>query len=209
MSTPQPLLTRSEDRRLACEEGGTRTGRLLGYRLVTLFFALYCAEMLIRECTAADVERLEEASPTGANRWHAHKVERQQRGECTFLVAWDGNEPVGHGEILWHGCKSTQVRTAYPECPEINGLLVYRDALRSRGIGTALIRSAEDRARERGFRWIGLGADDDNLRAAGLYERLGYGAGIRYTDVWSYEDEAGVKHVVEDPCTFMVKHLTM
>ncbi|MGW5361781.1 N-acetyltransferase family protein [Actinopolymorpha pittospori] len=164
--------------------------------------------MLIRECTAADVERVEEAYPTGAHRRHAQTVERQQTGECTFLVAWDGEESLGHGEVVWQGCKTTEVRATYPECPEINGLRVYRAEMRGRGIGTALIRSAEDRARERGFQWIGLGVADDNPSAARLYERLGYDAGIRYTAAWSYEDDAGVKHVIEDPRTFMVRDLT-
>jgi GNAT superfamily N-acetyltransferase len=164
--------------------------------------------MLIRECTAADVERLEEAYPTDANRRHAQTVERQQMGECAFLVAWDGDEPLGHAEVVWHGCKTAEVRAAYPQCPEINGLRVYRADLRGRGIGTALIRSAEDRARERGFERIGLGVGDENPGAARLYERLGYDAGIRYTAVWSDEDDAGVNHVVEDPRTFMVRDLT-
>lgn len=164
--------------------------------------------MLIRECTSADVERLEEACPTGANRHHAQKMERQQSGECAFLVAWDGDEPLGHGEVMWQGCTTTEVRAAYPECPEINGLRVYRADLRGRGIGTALIQSAEGRARGRGFQWIGLGVGDDNSSAARLYERLGYDAGIRYTAVWSYEDDTGVTHVVEDPRTFMVRDLT-
>ncbi len=128
-------------------------------------------------------------------------------GECTYLVAWDGGVPLGHGEVLWQGCKSAEVRDAYPGCPEINGLLVYCAEMRGRGIGSALIRTAEDRARDRGFKWIGVGAGDDNPRAMALYERLGYSAGIRYVDVWSYKDDAEVRHVVEDPCTFLVKDL--
>ena len=41
----------------------------------------------MRECAAADVERLEEAYPTEADRGHARAVARQQVGECTFMVA--------------------------------------------------------------------------------------------------------------------------
>jgi GNAT superfamily N-acetyltransferase len=164
--------------------------------------------MLIRECAAADVERLEEAYPTGAEHRYARAVERQQVDECTFLVAWDADVPLGHGEVMWHGCATTEVRAVCPECPEINGLRVYRPEMRGRGIGTALIRSAEDRARERGFQWLGLGVADGNPRAARLYERLGYVARIHYIAAWSYEDDAGVERRAEDPRTFMIRNLT-
>lgn len=93
-------------------------------------------------------------------------------GEYTYLVAWNGDVPLGHCEVLWQECKSAEVRNAYPGCPEINGLLVYRAEMRGRGIGTALIRTAEDRARDRGVEWIGVGAGDDNPSAMALYERL-------------------------------------
>ena len=48
----------------------------------------------------------------------------------------------------------------------------------------------------------------DNPNAARLYRRLGYLATVRYVDSWSYVDDAGTKHDVDDPATFMVKDLT-
>lgn len=164
------------------------------------------AQMQVRACEPGDVEALEEAAPTGPNQYHQLKLERQRRGECTYLVAWDGDAPLGHGEVKWDGCNAEEVRSAYPNCPEINGLLVYQ--LRGRGIGTALIRAAEDLARSRGCELIGIGADDDNLRARTLYERLGYQSGIKYVDVWSHIDDAGRTRVMRDPGTFLVKQLT-
>src|ERR1035441_8102637 len=81
-------------------------------------------------------------------------------------------------------------------------------SLRSRGIGTAIIRAAEALARERGCGQIGLGVDDDNPRAAALYLRLGYQeTGYRYLDRYYYLEDHGHRHDVADPARFLVKDL--
>jgi GNAT superfamily N-acetyltransferase len=162
----------------------------------------------IAECRAEDVEVLEGVDPTGANRWHAHKYQRQVAGLSTYLVAWEGGRPVGHGEIRWDGCASPTVQRAVPDCPELNGLLVYRDEDRGRGIGTALILAAVDRAVARPCPRIGLGVGADNPSAARLYERLGFVAAVEYVDVWRARDEHGVEHQFEDPGWFLVRELT-
>lgn len=132
---------------------------------------------------------------------------RQVAGTSTFLVAWLDDRPVGTGEVLWSGCWEPEVRTVLADCPEINGPDVA-EAVRSRGIGTALIRHAEQLAVERGRRSIGLGADEHgNPRAAALYTRLGYRPVIRYVGHWSYTDHAGIEHTVEDRGVFLAKDL--
>ncbi|MFD9963378.1 GNAT family N-acetyltransferase [Amycolatopsis sp. NPDC059020] len=89
----------------------------------------------------------------------------------------------------------------------MNGLDVAEDR-RSRGIGTALLATAETCARNRGYHHIGLGVDDDNPRAAALYLRLGYReTGCRYLDRYSYVDADGSSHDVADPARFLVKDL--
>jgi ribosomal protein S18 acetylase RimI-like enzyme len=47
-------------------------------------------------------------------------------------------------------------------------------ALRGRGIGTELMRRAEETVCSRGFTTIVLGVEDSNPGARRLYERLGY-----------------------------------
>jgi GNAT superfamily N-acetyltransferase len=145
--------------------------------------------MPIRDCTPGDLDPLEWAQPTGMNRSHARKLERQLADECTYLLAHtDDGELVGHCEIVWNGCRSPEVQTAYPDTPEINGLVVYPGEWRGKGFGTGLIRTAEQRARQRGYHRIGVGAGEDNPRAMRLYRRLGYGGGSRtstYGATWT------------------------
>ncbi len=162
--------------------------------------------MLIRECTADDVESLEELSPSGPNGEHARRLERQTAGAETYLLAWYGGVLAGHGAVLWHGCVDADVRAAFPDCPEIYGLGV-RCELRGRGVGMALIEAAEDRARRRGLRWVGISVNSDNTSASRLYERLGYIVRMRYRGICNYLDDVGTEHIVDAPAIFMVKDI--
>jgi len=161
----------------------------------------------IRPCQAGDIERLEQAMPTGPTQAYARRFDRQQLGLGTFLVAWLGEAPAGTGELRWDGCAAPEVRSLYPDCPELNGLHV-RPGLRGGGIGTALIAAAEHAVRGRGGRQLGLGVDDTNSRAAVLYLRLGYTeTGCRYLDRYHYVSVDGQRHEVADPCRFLIKPL--
>ena len=166
--------------------------------------------MDIRACRQEDLQLLETSNPSpGQSRYHHRRFERQQQGASTFLIAWAGDVPVGHGEILWNGCAAPEVHERYPDCPEINGLEVWPPGQRSQGTGTAIIRAAEALARDRGFQQIGLGVDDDNHRAAALYRRLGYQqTGIRYADRYYNLDERGHRHDIAEPALFLVKQLS-
>ncbi|MBV6700462.1 GNAT family N-acetyltransferase [Kitasatospora aureofaciens] len=164
--------------------------------------------MLITACEPAHVALLEEHLPSGGrSSFHARRFTRQLAGTSTYLVAWVDDRPVGNAELRWNGCAAAEVRRSLPDCPEINGLDVA-EPLRGRGIGTALIRHAERLAVRRGVRRIGLGVDEEgNPRAAALYARLGYRPVVRYIDRWSYVDDRGEVHDVEDPCVFLAKEL--
>ncbi|NNN33978.1 GNAT family N-acetyltransferase [Streptomyces sp. S3(2020)] len=161
--------------------------------------------MEITVCRAADVALLDRCTGSpGATSFHARRFARQEAGQCTYLVAWLDGRPVGHTEMRWVGCESPEVAV---DCPEIGGLDVFPAELRSRGIGTALIRAAERLAGERGLTVVGIGVGKDNPRAAALYARLGYRPLVDYADRWSYEDHDGTTRECVDACTFLVKDL--
>ncbi|MFJ9434617.1 GNAT family N-acetyltransferase [Streptomyces sp. NPDC101490] len=161
----------------------------------------------IRPCRAADVPLLDRHLPApGAPTRHADRFARQETGAGAYLVAWRDGVPVGHGQLRRDGCAAPEVRAAVDDCPEFNGLHVRAD-LRGLGIGTALIRAAEERSLARGHAFLGLGVGHDNPRAAALYARLGYTPVVEYTDRWSRTDAAGRVHEHADPCTFLVRRL--
>ncbi|EDY59592.1 MULTISPECIES: GNAT family N-acetyltransferase [Streptomyces] len=161
--------------------------------------------MEITVCRSGDVALLDRylGSP-GATSFRARRFARQEAGECTYLVAWLDGRPVGHTELRWIGCAAPEVTL---HCPEIGGLAVWPEELRSRGIGTELIRAAEELARERGLTTVGIGVGKDNPRAAALYARLGYRPVTDYLDRYTYEDHDGTIRECVDACVFLVREL--
>ncbi|MFE2014255.1 GNAT family N-acetyltransferase [Streptomyces sp. NPDC059491] len=161
----------------------------------------------IRPCRAEDIAPLDRHLPTpGAPTRHADRFARQEAGHGTYLVAWRGGIPVGNGQVRWDGCAAPEVRALLGDCPEFNGLDVAAE-LRGRGIGTALVRAAEELARARGRTALGLGVAHDNTRAAALYARLGYEPVTEYTDRYSSTDAAGRTRHHADVATFLVRTL--
>ncbi|OUE20413.1 putative acetyltransferase [Clavibacter michiganensis] len=131
----------------------------------------------VRALAASEVGRLERDEPPGRGfaraMWAA-----QEAGGSTLLVAWDGDRPVGSGQIDLRG-----------DVPELRNLRVD-EAQRGRGIGTAIMRAAEERV---GSGPLTVRVGLDNPRARALYERLGYrGTGELTTTTYAYVDDAGV-----------------
>lgn len=164
--------------------------------------------MKVAECRECDVEVLDRHLPSpGATSQHARRFARHRDRFGTFLVAWRGALPAGSCEVRWEGCEAPEVRVAHAGCPEISGLGLSPEALRSERTVTALVEAAEALVRERGHVSVGLGVEKNNPRAEALYGRLGYRPSLAYLACWSYEDASGMTHQVADACTFMYKPL--
>ena len=85
--------------------------------------------------------------------------------------------------------------------------LAVLPALQSRGLGTLLIRAAEQRIRNRGLRRAELAVEENNPRARALYERLGYVAYGREPDAWDEEGPDGLIRRYETMCVLMRRDL--
>jgi len=106
--------------------------------------------------------------------------------EQSVLVAWSQTLPVGRVSLRWSGPEHSGLPEALAQVAEIHGLQVVPE-LRSQGIGTALLRTAELLAFERERRQVGLGVAIDNHAARKLYGDLGYRAADQPSYVAHYE----------------------
>jgi GNAT superfamily N-acetyltransferase len=129
------------------------------------------------------------------NRLDQHVVEAS-----TYLIAWNGEEPVGHAHLAWRG---THLRL-----PEIQDMFVLPE-LREQGIGTTLVHAAEQAARDRGWERISLSVSrDGNPTARRLYERLGYtDAGVAPVRTVGVIQLRGQPFHVDDTLLYLTKTL--
>jgi GNAT superfamily N-acetyltransferase len=116
----------------------------------------------------------------------------------TYLVAWDGDKPVGHAHVAWKG--------GHVAAPEIQDMYVL-PARRGQGIGAALIEAAERLAVEREHERMSLSVSEAG-EARRLYERLGYGdAGVPPVRVKGTITIRGEPLEVDDTLVYLVKDL--
>ncbi|MCY7283147.1 MAG: GNAT family N-acetyltransferase [Cyanobacteria bacterium CAN_BIN43] len=98
----------------------------------------------------------------------AQTIEQYLSSETPLLWVEQAQKPVA---CLWMGNATDQI------CGDRHTyifLLYVNPAHRRQGIGAALVKQAEDLARERGDRQIGLQVFQQNRPALSLYENLGY-----------------------------------
>lgn len=157
----------------------------------------------VRPCAAdADADAAERAMPTGPNGFHHARWGRQRDGAATYLLAWDGDDVVGH-VLLLAASKYDEVTAALGDQLEVNALGVAERA-RRRGVGTALMGAVAGVAQEQGARLLGLAVEPENEAATTLYRRLGW---VRHpslapVDLWSWVDEKGIEHEEHDACRY-------
>jgi GNAT superfamily N-acetyltransferase len=144
----------------------------------------------VRTLSPGDLERIGDRLPLS-----------RLGGHQTYLVAWEGAEPVGHAHVAWSGGKLG--------VPEIQDVFVV-PGRRRHGIATALMLAAEREAAERGQARISLGYGIANDAARHLYERLGYrDAGLDPERVHGTVLMRGRPVEVDDTLIYLVKDLTV
>jgi GNAT superfamily N-acetyltransferase len=108
----------------------------------------------VRELSDEEIPRVDAVLPL-------HRLDIAQ----TYLVAWDGHEPVGHAHVAWTGTKLG--------VPEIQDVYVLPEH-RRRGVASAIDHAAARLAADRGHTRISLSHSIGNEPARRLYEGLGY-----------------------------------
>ena len=155
------------------------------------------APVVIRAACAEDLPRLEWFGAYAHFRdlfrrtWQDH-----QAGRRLMLVADLNCFPVGQ---VWLDVTPADYAYLYA--------LRVMEPLQGLGIGTRLIESAEALARRYGYRQIQLAVEKSNAGACRLYERLDFRIFSQRVDTWSYTDQYGKLHWVQEDVYGMRKIL--
>ncbi|MGC9467115.1 MAG: hypothetical protein ACP5HS_00860 [Anaerolineae bacterium] len=49
--------------------------------------------------------RVEQQLPYGPPEKHRDRLERQEKGEVSYVIAWDGDKAIGHALMKWLGAE--------------------------------------------------------------------------------------------------------
>ena len=143
----------------------------------------------IRELTEAEVPSVDERLPLS-------RLDVAQ----TYLVAWDGDDPVGHAHLAWSGTTLG--------IPEVQDVYVLPER-RRQGVATELSRAAEQLVAAGGLKQISIGASVRNDGALRLYRRLGYrDAELPPQRVQGTIIIRGVPMDIDDTLVYLVKELS-
>ncbi len=164
--------------------------------------------------TSVDVQILREAelpavvAALGQEWFFRDRLVRQDLGNGELFVAWAGATPVGD-VYLWRERPIEAPVWEHLRWTPIFNHLEVSPAWQNRGVGTALVRAAEEHAAALGYWRVGLGVGVDNPAARRLYERLGYvdwGHGPVEV-VWDERGPDGALRPARQICDWMVRTL--
>lgn len=163
--------------------------------------------IVIRQVEEKDLPGLEwDGEYKHFRRVYADAYKRSQRGLSVLWVA----EQQETGKII--GQVFVQLTCDRPELANgVDRAYLYsfrvRSFFRGKGIGSKILEVVEEDLRQRGIRYVTLNVARDNQRAQQLYLRNGYEVVAPEPGQWSYPDEKGQWHFVEEPAWRMQKKL--
>lgn len=163
-------------------------------------------QVIIRPATAEDLPGMEwDGEYVHFRRVYAEAYRRMQRGlNIIWIADYPGVGLIGQVFVQFF-CDRPELADGF-ERAYLYSFRV-RKAYRGQGLGTRMMDIVEDDLRSRGFLYVTLNVARDNPRAQQLYVRRGYQVVAPEAGIWSYPDEKGVWHRVEEPAWRMQKTL--
>lgn len=159
----------------------------------------------IRLATEEDIPRLEWFGQfTHFRRLFQETYQQQLQGRRLMLVADVNGFPVGQ---VFVSLEAAFLNFSGAEPQGYLYALRVMEPFQRLGLGTALVRAAEQRLRDSGYRSATIAVAKDNEGALRLYSRLGYRIFGEDAGRWSYVDHVGKTCFVEEPCWLMEKLL--
>ena len=162
--------------------------------------------VVIRQVMREDLPGLEwEGEYTHFRRMYADAFQRAESGEEILWVAEVAPSRL-IGQLFVHLDNQRNDISGREPHAYLYGFRI-RPVYRGRGIGSLMLRVAEQDLLQRGYRRVVLNVSRTNLEARRLYERMGYRVFGTDPGRWSYVDDQGKTREVHEPAWRMEKIL--
>ncbi len=162
--------------------------------------------VVVRNLVSADLPGLEwDGEFTHFRRVYAEAYQRAQRGLSVLWVADLPTKGIIGQVFIQLICDRLELADGQQRAYLYS--FRVRPDYRSSGLGSRILQAVENDLRLREFEMITLNVAKDNIRAQQMYERRGYRIVAHEPGVWSFVDDCGEWHQVEEPAWRMEKHL--
>jgi ribosomal protein S18 acetylase RimI-like enzyme len=162
--------------------------------------------LVIRNVQATDLTALEwEGEYSHFRRIYADAFERAKSGLSVLWLAEISDSMLIGQAFIQLICDRPELADGKVRA-YLYGFRV-RPAYRGCGVGSLMMDAIEIDLRRRRFHWLTLNVARENIRARALYERRGYKVIAPEPGLWSYSDEKGIWHTMEEPAWRMEKFL--
>lgn len=162
----------------------------------------------IKPATADDIPILEKYFSSGDFMKHRNRLDSQEAGEGTYLIASRG-VPIGHIYINWAGPEDGPRAVKELKAPITDDLLVH-PAARGAGLGRKLMEEAERIIRDKGYGKVLGTVFVTNPSLLEAYRRMGYevvpGTAV-YERNKAFTDRNGRSHKWSRKVKFIIKDL--
>ncbi len=167
----------------------------------------YCAPVF-RSLKKDDLPALEwNGEYTHFRRVYADVYRRMTSGKLAAWVVDLPNTGIAGQVFVQYTCDHPELADGFTRAYLYS--IRVKPQFRNMGLGSQLIRFAEEDLISKGYLYATLNVAKDNLRAQRLYVRLGYKVIAHEPGIWSYPDEKGIWHRVVQPAWRMIKPLTL
>lgn len=163
----------------------------------------------IKAARKQDLIILNSKLPVNTPNFHKNQLKEQEAGDNLYLIAWKGNEPIGHLLVRFGGTKKKKVKQYLKKCPHLEAMGV-KEEFRRKEVATQLVQEAEKLIKEKNLEIVGLAVENDPKSAPHrLYKKLRYkdwGHG-EVIESWEFIDEKGKKKTKHEKCIYLIKKL--
>jgi ribosomal protein S18 acetylase RimI-like enzyme len=168
--------------------------------------AEWLSQVTIRHLQEADLPALEWGGEfKHFRRIYAEAFQRMQNGMASHWVAEQQRAGVIGQAFIQLTCDRPELADGYARAYLYSFRI--KPAYRNGGLGSLMLSTIEDDLRARDFEILTLNVAKDNKAALRLYHRMSYRVVAHEPGIWSYPDEHGIWHQMEEPAWRMEKEL--
>jgi GNAT superfamily N-acetyltransferase len=121
----------------------------------------------LKKATEADLLNFDKIREEKLPKLHSQRLKEQKTGQSEYMIAFEGDKPVGHVYINYKG------EEPYHTCPILQDLYVKKD-VRRHGIAKEILNQISKYIEKKGYLELGMDVNVENEWIKNFYEQVSF-----------------------------------